>query len=256
MNKEQKEFDRSMCFTFFKTYHEQIMDVKEEFGLEEAFKVYEAIVNYGLYQTEITERRLRILMGNATIEQIELSQQKRSRGFSGENFEQTKAVAEYMRDHPGASQRVISSATKASKTKVAKVQKNIRESGFDSIDDYLKYIVYPNIDNGNTSYNNNGNSNNNINNNSMTETETDQRDRSSWSQCIQTEGASPEEDFYYYATKEKNIKQSESELTKQELDAILERFETKGNHNVEKDFNVSEKLASELWDKYGFSPFN
>ena len=68
---QQKEFDRSLCFTFYKSYHEQIMDVKRDFGLEAAFQVYEAIVNYGLYETEIKKGKLRTLVGNTTIEQIE-----------------------------------------------------------------------------------------------------------------------------------------------------------------------------------------
>lgn len=174
MNKEQnkKEFDRSICFTFYKDFHEQIMDVKRDFGIEQAFEVYEAIVNYGLYGKEIEKGRLRTLVGNTTISKVESSQENRSRWFNGENFEQTKLVVEYMRDHPGATQRTIAAATGVGKTKVGKVQKNIRESGLESIQEYLDYIVYPNLNNSNS--NNYNNSNNNI----VGETETDQRDHS------------------------------------------------------------------------------
>ena len=66
MNKQQKEFDRSVCFMFYNDFHEQIMDVKRDFGIETAFEVYEAIVNYGLYGIEIEKGKLRTLIGNST----------------------------------------------------------------------------------------------------------------------------------------------------------------------------------------------
>ena len=37
--KPREEFDRSICFTFFKSFHDQIMDIKAEFGTEAAFEV-------------------------------------------------------------------------------------------------------------------------------------------------------------------------------------------------------------------------
>ena len=203
MNKEQnvtnkKEFDRSHCFTFYKDFHEQIMDVKRDFGLEQAFEVYEAIVNYGLYGIEISKGKLRTLVGNATISKVESSQENRSRWFSGENFEQTRLVAEYMRDHPNTSQRIIAAATGVGKTKVGKVQKNIRESGLNNIQEYLDHIVYPNLNDSNNYINSNNNSNNNI----VTEGETDQRDQSvsSDSQMELT----PSEKCSFSASKKKN----------------------------------------------------
>ena len=155
MNKEQrtsatmqtkKEFDRSMCFTFYKSFHEQIMDVKRDFGLEAAFDVYEAIVNYGLYETEIEKGRVRTLVGNTTIEQIESSQCRRSRGFNKEDFGQTKLVAEYYRDHPKASERQIVDALGGAvkKTKVHKTLVKIRESGL-SAEEYITDIINPNL---------------------------------------------------------------------------------------------------------------
>lgn len=154
MNKEQrtsttqtkKEFDRSVCFTFYKSFHEQIMDVKRDFGLEAAFEVYEAIVNYGLYETELEKGRVRTLVGNTTIEQIESSQNRRSKGFNKEDFGQTKLVAEYYRDHPKASERQIVDALGGAvkKTKVHKTLVKIRESGL-STEDYITTIINPNL---------------------------------------------------------------------------------------------------------------
>lgn len=161
MNKEQrtntttqtkKEFDRSVCFTFYKSFHEQIMDVKRDFGLEAAFEVYEAIVNYGLYEIEIEKGRVRTLVGNTTIEQIESSQNRRSKGFNKEDFGQTKLVAEYYRDHPEASERQIVDALGGAvkKTKVHRTLVKIRESGL-STEDYIETIINPNFNSNNNS---------------------------------------------------------------------------------------------------------
>lgn len=152
--KQEKEFDRSICFTFYNDFHEQIMDVKRDFGIEEAFQVYEAIVNYGLYGIEIEKGKVRTLVSNTTISKIENSQANRSKWFNGENFEQTKVVAEFMRDHPKASQRSIASATGVSKTKVGKVQKTIKDSGFNDIQEYLDCVVYPNLNHHHNNTNN------------------------------------------------------------------------------------------------------
>lgn len=201
--KQEKEFDRSICFTFYKDFHEQIMDVKRDFGIEQAFEVYEAIANYGLYGTEIEKGKLRTLTGNLTFSKIDGSQENRARWFNGENFEQTRLVAEYMRDHSKASQRTIAAATGVGKTKVGNVQKSIRESGL-SIQEYLNDIVYPNL-NHNSNYNN---SDSNNYNNNATETETDQRDQSVYDSGSQKQSAPPKDNNLFItpdgdATKEK-----------------------------------------------------
>lgn len=168
--KTQKEFDRSVCFTFYRSFHEQIMDVKRDFGLEAAFQVYEAIANYGLYGTEIEKGKLRTLVGNTTFEQIENSQVRRSNGFVQEDFESTYAIAVYHRDHPEASQRTIAEAVGVGKTKVQRILTKIRESGL-SIDDYIKDIIYPNIDS-------NSNSNSTSYSYSIDRDQCDQKDQS------------------------------------------------------------------------------
>lgn len=207
--KQEKEFDRSICFTFYNDFHEQIMDVKRDFGLEEAFKVYEAIVNYGLYGIEIEKGRIRTLVSNTTISKIEDSQVNRSKWFKGENFEMTKVVAEYMRDHPGVSQRTIVAATGVSKTKVAKVQKNIKDSGLNGIQEYLNHIVYPHLNNCNTD--SNSYSTNDSYSNIVTETTTSPKDQSLDSGS-QTESATPPTESSTPAPTE-----TETELSKMDI---------------------------------------
>lgn len=172
---KKQEFDRSLLFSMHYCIHEQIMNIRKEFDDTTALNVYEAIANYAYFGTEITDMKLKILVGSATLDKIEHSQEYRSQWFGGENLEQTKLVAEYMRDHPNASQRTIALATGASKTKVVKVQKNFKESGFSNVQEYLDNIVYPKI--GHTVSNVNTNTNASVNVN-VTETATSPRDHS------------------------------------------------------------------------------
>ena len=230
--KQEKEFDRSICFTFYKDFHEQIMDVKRDFGLEEAFEVYEAIANYGLFGTEIEKGRIRTLVSNSTISKIENSQENRAKWFNGENFEQTKVVAEYMRDHPNASQRAIASATGTGKTKVGKVQKNIRESGFDNIQDYLNYIVYPNL-----------------NNNIVTEGETDHRDQSVISGS-QTKTATPQTE-----SSTPTPSTTQTELTWEEYTLLMDTWESsqgtgKSPTKIANELGLDRKLCNKAINEY------
>ncbi len=168
MNKTQKEFDRSFCFTFYKSYYEQIMLVKETYGTEKAFEVFQSMAEYGLYQTEITDKEILMLMGTTTVEAIDSSQSRRSNGFAQEDFESTYAIVVYHRDHPEASQRTIAAATGVGKTKVQRILTKIRESVL-SIDDYITDVIIPNL---------NLNDNSNSNNNSIDQDQCDQQDQS------------------------------------------------------------------------------
>lgn len=122
MAKQEKEFDRSICFTYFGNYDRQIELVKEQCGLETAYEVYRAIVDYGLFKKEITDPKIRMLVGEATLDLIENSQKKRENSF-GENIEQTQTIIDYNREHPEASQREIARVTGISQGKVNKVFK-------------------------------------------------------------------------------------------------------------------------------------
>ena len=51
---ETKEFDRSVCFSFFKSYLEQGEKVNKLYGAEAAYNYFIALIEYGLYQKEKT----------------------------------------------------------------------------------------------------------------------------------------------------------------------------------------------------------
>ena len=132
---ENKQFDRSKCFTFFNTYRTQGKRIREKYGDKMAANYYEAIIDYGLDQKPITDDELMLLIGETLLETIDSSQKRRSRGF-GENTERTKAIIELVRDNPGISQSKIASAVHCSKSTVSTVLKNFREGKYKEVFDF------------------------------------------------------------------------------------------------------------------------
>ena len=126
---DNKQFDRSKCFTFFNTYRTQGKRIREKYGDKMAADYYEAIIDYGLDQKPITDDELMLLIGETLLETIDSSQKRRSRGF-GENTERTKAIIELVRDNPGISQSKIASAVHCSKSTVSAALKNFREGKY------------------------------------------------------------------------------------------------------------------------------
>lgn len=187
---ENKQFDRSKCFTFFNTYRTQGKRIREKYGDKMAADYYEAIIDYGLDQKPITDDELMLLIGETLLETIDSSQKRRSRGF-GENTERTKAIIELVRDNPGISQSKIASAVHCSKSTVSTALKNFREGKYKEVFDFNIIIggteykpdgstvtdesesEYENVPESstdgqygtgtNTNYNTNYNTNNNIN---------------------------------------------------------------------------------------------
>lgn len=121
-----KEFDRSVCFTYFGNYDRQIKNIEKQFGLEQAYKVQTAIIEYGLYGFLPEDPMTRIMLGETTIDLIDSSQQRRENGFGGDKAK-TQKVIDYFKEHPNATQDEIAKATNVSKGKVNKVLKALRE---------------------------------------------------------------------------------------------------------------------------------
>lgn len=132
---DNKQFDRSKCFTFFNTYRIQGKRIREKYGDKMAADYYEAIIDYGLDQKPITDDELMLLIGETLLETIDSSQKRRSRGF-GENTERTKAIIELVRDNPGISQSKIASAVHCSKSTVSTALKNFREGKYKEVFDF------------------------------------------------------------------------------------------------------------------------
>ena len=118
MNK--KEFDRGMCFTFFSDWERQAEKVAEMYGEDMGYRYLMGIIKYALRQEESEDAVVQLLVEGLK-GQMDSSQNRRSRGFGGENIEQTKQIITYYEEHPNASQNEISKELGISKGKVNKV---------------------------------------------------------------------------------------------------------------------------------------
>ena len=118
--KNKKEFDRSVCFTFFNSYLEQAIEVEKNFGAVEAYKYLKSLAEYGLYGIESSEPIIKMLVCGLK-NTIDANQAKRAQGFSREDTEKTKAILNYKAEHPEATQRTIANAVHCSLGKVNSV---------------------------------------------------------------------------------------------------------------------------------------
>lgn len=133
---DNKQFDRSKCFTFFESYYTTGQMIEEMKGKEIAYEYYKAIIEYALYEKPIENKEIFLYAGGDTaLRMIDSSQERRSRGF-GENPEITKAIIEFVRDNPGMSQDKISKEVHCSKGKVNKTLKNFREGKYKETFDF------------------------------------------------------------------------------------------------------------------------
>ena len=145
-----KEFNREICFTCYSSWLKQTKQIREMYNSDVALDYLLAIGDYACYEIEPTDPFVQMMLMSIR-EQIDASQNRRAGGFNRENTAQTKAILDYHKEHPEASQDTISKELGISKGKVNKVLKDLPKDNND-------------IDNGNS--NNNDNNNSNINNNS------------------------------------------------------------------------------------------
>lgn len=119
-----KEFDRSIAFTFYKEWKEDADMIEEDYGYEGKAKFYDAIIDYALYEIEPEMRPPVKYFWNTIKEKIDASQEHRSRGFSKADTETADKIISYKNDHPEASQREIADAVGCSLGKVNKTLKS------------------------------------------------------------------------------------------------------------------------------------
>ena len=119
-----KEFDRSVAFTFYKEWKEDADIIEEDYGYEGKVKFYDAIIDYALYEIDPEMKPPVKYFWNTIKEKIDASQEHRSRGFSKTDTETSKKILDYKQEHPEASQREIADAIGCSLGKVNKTLKN------------------------------------------------------------------------------------------------------------------------------------
>jgi len=119
-----KEFDRSVCFTFYESYLTQAELIKEQYGANEAYDSLSGIIKYALYKEEPANIMAKIVLEGLK-NTIDAGQAKRASGFAKKsNAEMDEKIIQYKKDNPDATYEQIKEALGCSKGKISKVLKN------------------------------------------------------------------------------------------------------------------------------------
>jgi predicted transcriptional regulator len=140
MSKEKKtnneEFDRSICMSFFNDHRELVKRIERLHGLEMAYKVQCAIIDYGLDGIAPTEEELLQYIPEPVLNQIDNNQKRRSKSFKGEDLEVSRSIILLHRDRPEMSQNAIASELGVSKGKVNKTLQKYENGEYEGIIDF------------------------------------------------------------------------------------------------------------------------
>lgn len=130
----EKEFDRSICFSFFGDYRDTAKMIEEQAGTQDALAYYNAIADYALYDIEPQYDSVALkLVWPTTKTTLDASIRRRKRGFAREDTDQTKRILEERAKDPDATQRELAERAKASIGKVNKVlSRQVAEDGDDA----------------------------------------------------------------------------------------------------------------------------
>lgn len=118
--RNNKVFDRSVAFTFYKEWKQDADTIEEDFGAEVKAAYYDAIINYALFEIEPEMKAPIKYFWNSIKEKIDASQKNRSKGF-GADTDLSQQIIDYKAANPTASQRNIAEAVNCSVGKVNKV---------------------------------------------------------------------------------------------------------------------------------------
>lgn len=140
-NGSKKEFDRSMCFTFFEDYFLTAKEIEADLGCKEALEYYNAIISYALYGDNPELKGAIKYIWPTTKSNIDRSIDSRKRSFNGEDIEMTEKVLKYKKSHQEASQREIAEACGCSLHKVNNVLKKYKHE-IDCISDVPSGNIY------------------------------------------------------------------------------------------------------------------
>lgn len=143
----KEEFDRSICMMFFGNYRSNVKRIERRFGVELAYKVQSAIIDYGLFGIMPEDEDIIILVNDAVFDMIDRSQANRARGFAGEDLEMSKKIIRSHLDRPDLSQDKLAKLLHTSKGKVNKTLKKYRNGEYEGIINLDENINVNNSDN-------------------------------------------------------------------------------------------------------------
>jgi hypothetical protein len=130
---EKKEFDRSICFTFYESYFKQMELVEKNNGVEDAYNVCKSIIRYALYGESIEDDNIRMLVGESLLCNVDISQKRRSRSFGKEDLDMSEKIVTLHLDRPELSQDKIAKTLGISKGKVNRTLKKYAAGEYEGI---------------------------------------------------------------------------------------------------------------------------
>ena len=133
MTQSQEEFDRSICMSFFNDHRQLVKRIERLHGIEMAYKVQSAIIDYGLDGIIPEEEELLQFIPEPVLNQIDKNQKRRARSFKGEDLEVSRSIILLHRDHPEMSQNAIMKALNVSKGKVNKTLQKYKNGEYEGI---------------------------------------------------------------------------------------------------------------------------
>lgn len=212
----QEEFDRSICMSFFNDHRALVQRIERLHGVEMAYKVQNAIIDYGLDGVKPTDEVLLQFIPEPVLNQIDGNQKRRARSFKGEDLEVSRSIILLHRDRPEMSQNAIASELGVSKGKVNKTLQKYNNGDYAGLIDFTD-------------------TNTSTNTTTYTSNDRDQRDRLT---VHSTEVASlPPIEFDF---------QSSSSLSNERIVTIIDNFIKQG-HN--KDEVIAEFTGTKNWYK-------
>lgn len=139
---QTEEFDRSICMSFFNDHRLLVKRVERLHGLEMAYRVQNAIIDYGLDGIKPTEEELLQFIPEPVLNQIDNNQKRRAKSFKGEDLEVSRSIILLHRDRPEMSQNAIASELGVSKGKVNKTLQKYNNGEYEGIIDFTDTSNY------------------------------------------------------------------------------------------------------------------
>lgn len=131
--KSEKEFDRSICMSFFDDHRKLVQRMERLHGIEIAYKVQNLIIDYGLDGIMPTDESLLQYVPEPVLTQIDQNQKRRAKGFKGEDLETSRSIILLHRDRPELSQNAIAKQLGVSKGKVNKTLQKYENGEYNEV---------------------------------------------------------------------------------------------------------------------------
>ena len=131
----EKEFDRSICMSYFNDHRQLVKRIERMHGMEMAYKIQNVIIDYGLDGIMPTDDNILQYIPEPIFNQIDNNQKRRSKGFKGEDLELSRSIILLHRDRPELSQNQIVEMLNTSKGKVNKTLQKYKNGEYEGIID-------------------------------------------------------------------------------------------------------------------------